>query len=416
VLPVSALRLQASVFPSMCQDETKIISGTVRAGVALTSGALFGMAAQTALRYFGLDLASVHGELIVDGAARPALASWVWWFLAIAAFFAGPLSVVLTRRFLADRRLFRGPRLLAWVVLVLGLVTLAHLAPSTLGMTSAPHGFLVVVLSALLAAVGARLAHAAEADRSSEAQVGRDRAAAPFPIFRPGRGGSVNSGLPMRRPRRSLMPRARYAAGVALAAVTPIVVLGAVSTLSGAVVMRELLAPVAIREVPLRQAKVEAPAPRAEVLALAEPAGADPRAAVAAIRPEPVRAAPPPVRQPVVRVTAQANPRVPMSASELTFAKGYAKRRAALQAAKTAQAPPTPEIKPAAKSASRTAALAKRTGQSHRRGTYARHGGYQRYAAYDRYTGSKRYAGHSRDRARDRYGGYDRYAHYDWKW
>src|SRR3977135_368645 len=143
----------------MYQDETRIISGSARTGVALTSGALLGMAAQRALRYSGLDLASVHGELIVDGAARPALASWVWWFLAIAAFFAGPLSVVLTRRFLADRRLFRGPRLLAWVVLVLGLVTLAHLAPSTLGMTRAPHGFLVVVLSALLAAVGGRLGH-----------------------------------------------------------------------------------------------------------------------------------------------------------------------------------------------------------------------------------------------------------------
>jgi hypothetical protein len=413
------LRLQASVFPLMCQDETRIISGTARAGVALASGALLGMVAQTALRYVGLDLASVHGELIVNGAARPALAPWVWWFLAIAAFFAGPLSVMLARRFLAGRRLFRGPRLLAWAVLVLGVVTLAYLAPSSLGMANAPHGVLVVALSALLAAVGARLAHVAEADRSSQAQIARHRAAAPVPIFRSGRGGSVNAGLPM-RPRRSLMPRVRYAAGFALAAVAPIVVLSAVSTFSGAVVMRELLAPVAIREVPLRQAKAQPqpPAPRVEVLALAEPAGADPRAAVAAIRPEPepVRAAPPPVRQPVVRVTARANPRVPMSASELTFAKGYAKRRAALQAPKTAQAPPTPEIKPAAKSASRTAALAKRHGQSHRRGTYARHGGYQRFAAYDRYTGAKRYAGHSRDRARDRDRGHDRYAHFDWKW
>jgi hypothetical protein len=284
-------------------------------------------------------------------------------------------------------------------------------------MASAPHGVLVVALSALLAAVGARLAHVTEADRSSQAQIGRHRAVAPFPIFRPDRGGSVNAGLPM-GPRRTFMPRARYAAGFAVAAVTPIVVLSAVSTFSGAVVMRELLAPVAIRELPLRQAKAQPqlPAPRVEVLALAEPAGADPRAAVAASRPEPVRAAPPPARQPVVRVTAQANPRAPMSASELTFAKGYAKRRAALQAAKTAQAPPTPEIKPAAKSASRTAALAKRHGQSHRRGIYPGHGGYQRFAAYDRYTGSKRYAGHSRDRARDRDGGYDRYAHFDWKW
>jgi hypothetical protein len=406
----------------MCQDETRVISGTVRTGVALTSGALFGMAAQTALRFAGLDLASVHGDLIVNGAARPALAPWIWWFLAIAAFFVGPLSVVLTRRFLADRWLFRGPRLLAWVVLVLAVVTLAYLAPSRLGMASAPHGFLVVVLSALLAAIGARLAHAAEGDRSAEAQLGRNRAAAPFPIVRPDRGGSVNSGLPLRRsrPRSSLIPRARTAAGFALAAVAPIVVLAAVSTLSGAVVMRELVVPVAIREAPIRQAQAQPqpqpPAPRPEVLALAEPAGADPRAAVAAIRPEPVRAAPPPVRQPVVRAATVTNRRVPMSASELTFAKGYAKRHAAMQAAKTAQAPPTPETKPAAKSASRTAALAKRTGQSHRRGTYARHGGYQRYAAYDRYTGSKRYAGHSRDRARDRSGGYDRYAHYDWKW
>jgi hypothetical protein len=133
----------------MCQDETRVISGTVRTGVALTSGALFGMAAQAALRYAGLDLASVHGDLIVNVAARPGLVSWVWWFLAIAAFFAGPLSVVLTRRFIADRRLFRGARLLAWVALVLGFVTLVHLAPSSLGMTSAPRGFLVVVLSAL---------------------------------------------------------------------------------------------------------------------------------------------------------------------------------------------------------------------------------------------------------------------------
>src|SRR3981081_1675373 len=123
----------------MCQDETKIISGIARTGVALASGALFGMAAQTALRYVGLDLASVHGELIVNGAARLALVPGVWWFLAIAAFFAGPLSVLLARRFLAGRRLFRGPRLLAWAVLVLGVVTLAYLVPARgFGAVSCP--------------------------------------------------------------------------------------------------------------------------------------------------------------------------------------------------------------------------------------------------------------------------------------
>src|SRR3977135_219705 len=135
----------------MCQDETKIISGIARTGVALASGALFGMAAQTALRYVGLDLASVHGELIVNGAAHLALVPWIWWFLAIAAFFAGPLSGLLAQRFLAGRRLFRGPRLLAWAVLLLGVVTLAYLAPSSLGMASAPHGGFVGAVGGVVA-------------------------------------------------------------------------------------------------------------------------------------------------------------------------------------------------------------------------------------------------------------------------
>jgi len=422
----------------MCQDETTVISGTVRTGVALTSGALFGMVAQAALRYVGLDLATIHGNLIVTGAARPGLASWVWWFLAIAIFFVGPLGVMLARRFIADRWLFRGPRMLAWVVLVLGLVTLAHLAPSSLGMTRAPDGFPVVVLSALLAAIGARLAWPAEGDRSSGPRSGRDRASGPFLIPRPSRGGSVNSGLPMRGVRRvrSVMSGVRVVANVALAVVAPIAALAAVSALSGAAIVQELAVPGTIHGPIVKQAIRQAP--RIEVLALAdeevlaladEPAGADPRAAVAAIQPEPVRAAPPPVRQPAVRITALANARVPMSASELTFAKGYAKRRAALQAAKIAPGA-APEASVPAKRASRTAALAERYDRSHRRGAHARHGGYQHVAAYHRHAGSdrhagasrytdgsNRYAGYSRQRAHDRSRGYERYAHYDdWRW
>ncbi|HEX4554309.1 MAG TPA: hypothetical protein VH249_10010 [Xanthobacteraceae bacterium] len=320
-------------------------------------------------------------------------------------------------------------------------------------MTSAPDGFPVVVLSALLAAIGTRLAWPAGGNRSSGPQSGRDRAAGPFPIPRPGRGGSVNPGLPMRGMRRvrSAMSGLRVVANVALAVVTPIAALAAVSALSGAAVMHELAVPGTIHAPIVKQAIRQAP--RIEVLALAdeeplaladEPAGADPRAAVAAIRPEPVRAAPP-VRQPAVRITALANARVPMSASELTFAKGYAKRRAALQAEKTAQASAAPELKVAAKLASR----AERYDRSHRRGANARHGGYQRYAAYNRqagfdrhasessrytdgssrytdgsrrytdgsYTdGFNRYAGHNRQRTHDRSGGYQRYAHYDWQW
>jgi hypothetical protein len=303
-------------------------------------------------------------------------------------------------------------------------------------MTRAPDGFPVVVLSALLAAIGARLAWPAEGDRSSGPQSGRDRASGPFPIPRPGRGGSVNSGLPMRGMRRvrSVMSGVRVVANVALAVVAPVVALAAVSALSGAAVVHELAVAGTIHAPNVKQ--VIRQAPRIEVLALAdEPAGADPRAVVAAIQPEPepepVRAAPLPVPKPAVRITAVANARVPMSASELTFAKGYAKRRAALQAAKTAQASAAPEIKVPAKLASRT----ERYDRSHRRGANARHGGYQRYAAYNRsagfdrhasdssrytygsnsYTdGFNRYAGHNRQRARS--GGYERYAHSDWQW
>jgi len=318
--------------------------------------------------------------------------------------------------------------MLAWVVLVLGLVTLAHLAPSSLGMTRAPDGFPVVVLSALLAAIGARLAW--PADRSSGPQARRDRASGPFPISRLGQVGSINSGLPMRRVRRvrTIMSGMRLVTNVALAAVVPLSGLAAVSALSGAVVVHELAAPGALRTPVAKQALRQAP--RIEVLALAdEPAGADPRAAVAAIRAEPVRAAPPPVPKPAVRMTAAANTRLPMSASELTFAKGYAKRRAALQAAKIAPGA-APEASVPAKRASRTAALAERYDRSHRRGAHARHGGYQHVAAYHRHAGSdrhagasrytdgsNRYAGYSRQRAHDRSRGYERYAHYDdWRW
>jgi hypothetical protein len=306
-------------------------------------------------------------------------------------------------------------------------------------MTRTLPGFPVVVLSALLAAIGARLAR--PADRSSGPQT--DRASGPFPISRPGQGGSVNSGLPMRRVRRvrsTVLSGVRLVTNVALAVLVPMVTLAAVSALSGAVVVHELAVPGAIRAPVVKEALRQAP--RIEVLALAdEPAGADPRAAVAAIRAEPVRAAPPPpVPKPAVRMTAPANKRVPMSASELTFAKGYAKRRAALQAAKTAQASAAPEIKAAAKLASRT----ERYDRSYRRGANARHGGYHRYAAYNRHAGfdrqasessrntdgfnrytdgSNRYTdgfnrsgGHNRQRSHDRSGGYERYAHYDWQW
>src|SRR5215472_5887989 len=102
---------------------TKAVPAIVLVCVVLTSGALFGMAAQTALDHFGLDLASVRDHLIVDRVAqgRSALAWWAWWFVAVAAFFVGPLSAAAIRYLVAYWWLLRGLRLLVSVALVLGL-------------------------------------------------------------------------------------------------------------------------------------------------------------------------------------------------------------------------------------------------------------------------------------------------------
>src|SRR5215472_17087399 len=140
---------------------TKAVPAIVLVCVVLASGALFDMAAQTALDHFGLDLASVRDHLIGDQVAqsRPALAWWAWWFVAVTAFFVGPLSVAATRYLVAYWWLLRSVRLLVSGALVLGLAAIGHLpaAPSNFDIrTSAAAGILVVVMSTVLAALGAR--------------------------------------------------------------------------------------------------------------------------------------------------------------------------------------------------------------------------------------------------------------------
>ena len=75
------------------------VPASVLVCVVLTSGALFGMAAQLALDHYGLGLASIRDHLIVDPVAqsRSALAWWAWCLVAFAAFFVGPLSVAATQ-------------------------------------------------------------------------------------------------------------------------------------------------------------------------------------------------------------------------------------------------------------------------------------------------------------------------------
>ena len=85
------------------------VSVSVLVCVVLMSGAVFGMAAQTALQHLGLDLGSIHNDLIADRVAksRSAMAWWAWWMVAVAAVFVGPLSVALTRTLVANWWLLR---------------------------------------------------------------------------------------------------------------------------------------------------------------------------------------------------------------------------------------------------------------------------------------------------------------------
>jgi hypothetical protein len=410
----------------MRQDATRAVSPSVLICVALTSGAILGMAAQTALHHFGLDLGSVRNDLIVDRVAqsRSALAWWAWWFVAVAAFFIGPFSVALTRYLAANRCLFRGLRLLVSAALVLGLSAVGHLspAPSALGgIAGVGVGVLVVFFSALLAALGARSIRVGERrDAGTSALVkGRSRALTLAPGLRPARGGgSVNLGSPMRRHGGSLVPRPGRIVRAARVAMAAAGVVAAVSLVSAATVVLELATAGGIRELVARYvAPADANSRLARTIAWAlrpadQTAGPDPRAAVAAAPLEPARPAPPLARPPAVRTAALEIAVIPIPESELTFAKGYAKRRAALKAA-AAVVPPTPEIKLPSKLASRVVAFhIERSGRLHRHSASDRHGGHKRYAAYDRHPGYGRHGGHKRHRD-ERYGSHDRYARYD---
>ncbi len=309
----------------------KAVPATVLVCVVLTSGALFGMAAQTALDHYGLDLASVRDHLILNQVAqsRSALAWWAWWFVAVAAFFVGPLSVAATRYLIAYWWLLRGVRLLVSVALVLGLAAIGHLpaAPSTFDIrASAAAGTLVVVMSAVLAALGARSIGVARRRRAGMlARDGgpvRDFDPVPAPLPRRG-GGSIESGLVLRRirPTHALVPGLRRRGRLALAGLLAVAVLAAVSALSGAGVALELVAPGAIRQLlvvttaragrPVRTVQADETQRRATrirvmgFVPLPPDDGGHSHIAILATIPE----------------------------GELTFAKGYVRRQAAQEAA-----------------------------------------------------------------------------------
>ena len=437
----------------MRDDATTAVSNSVLICIALTSGAMFGMASQTALHHFGLDLGSLHSDLIVDRVvqSRSAMAWWGWWVAAVASFFIGPFSVRLARYLIANWWLFRELRLFLSAVLVLGLAIIGHLpaAPLRLDVTAgAAVGAVVATLSALLSVLGARLA-AARSNRAHAARTGytRPRGGAPVrsPPPPPG-GGSVNSGCP--RPRSStghwLVPQPGRVARLALAGMLTLAAFAVVSTVAGVAVLLEVVSP---------------PATRGLIVWNGRPAGGEVDA--------------PAISSLLETAGERRNPVLPMSASGLTFAKGYVLRHAALDAA-AKFGPATPklqaeavvfastamfgpvrkvDIKPAARKARRgVAALVAPRSHPHRQDAFDRRATNDRRPAYDRRphdryaygrdvydrsghgrqaerhtgarshrTGSRRHTTHHRsyerhrghDWHRDRYRGYDHYARAD---
>lgn len=287
------------------------MSGSVLVCIVLTAGALFGMAAQTALAHLGLDLTSVRDDLIFGRVAQShsALAWWAWWLLPVASFLVGPVCLALVRYVSAQWGRLRGLRLLGLAAAVLALACVGHLPtrPPALDLgAGAALGAVVALLSSALAVVGARWTRSPIRASGILPGLERERSGSfdPVPDWQPRRGGgSVECGIPVRfRSVPTLAPGYRRFGRLASAAVLALAALAAISAVSGAAVTLELIAPGAMREM-----LASTPPPRPAVVAAAalptDDGGPRPPAAI------------------------------PMSASEFTFAKGYARRHNAQVAA-----------------------------------------------------------------------------------
>jgi len=393
----------------------KAVSSSVLVCVTLTSGAMFGMAAQSALFHLGLDFGSVRDDLIVGRIAhsRSALAWWAWWLAPLAAFFIGPLSVALTRWLLANWWLFRAARLVATAALVLVLAAIGELpaASTTLDVRSgAAASMLVAVLSALLAWLGARIldaprrkpALAAPARRRLPArppEAIRFRVPAPIPAPVPWRGGgSAAAGAPFVRVRQPHALVARFTlARLALVAALALVVFAGVAAVSGITVLVEQATPAALRQLVARSGlPVPAPAATAQ----------DDGMAVATPAPSPTQAAP----------AGMVIGGMLIPESELTFAKGYAKRHAAIaaverQSARIVAAAEKAEKRMPARLKHVAALRPVRYGHARRHVSYVRHAA-RHYRVRKRYTRERHLAPRHPYRAHDprRLRGHDRYA------
>lgn len=327
----------------MSQSVTKGVSDTV---VVLAAGALFGMAALLLRGHLGLDPSSVHTGPATGQAAllRFALAWWAWWIIAMLAFFVGRESAALTRLVVANWWLFRDLRLLFSIVVVLALVAVGRLLPARPdfgGTTDAMMSLGIVALATVLAVLGARSAPVGRPAGAPAARTWAWRSRAFGAVGSPPpalHDGSVNAGLPSlgmdhRRSTARASPMSRRRPLTALA--TGIAVAG-VSALSSASVVLNQNSPQAVRE------RVE-PKRAATVSIRRSMDVRPPRASetVGESRDTSVPLPPSPIQQPAA--VAGAFAMVTPDERELTFAKGYARRRAALEAA--GMMPTKPPIK-----------------------------------------------------------------------
>src|SRR5262245_1292357 len=329
------------------------VSPNVLVCVVLTSGAVFGMAALAALQHFGLDLGTIHGDLIAGHTAKPrsVVAWWAWWLLPVAAFLVGPASAALTRAVVANWWRMRALRMCTAAAAIVGLAAVGQLrpAPSLFAFTTnAALGLMVVIASTLLATLGAGLLGGVPcvplrmrvwAERLAPARPDRPlRGFTPFPFVPGPGGGSANAGLALRRFRRwnALAPGSFSFARLGIAGILALVVLAAAAALGGAAVVLHAIAPGTVRQfVAAHLPSVDSGGHvRRVVLALLP---VEPRTRVV-MPPVALLDAPPPkpVERPEPRqraITAAATYGPTLAESELTFTKGYARRRAAQLAA-----------------------------------------------------------------------------------
>jgi hypothetical protein len=342
----------ASCFSRRRAPET--ISMIVVVCVVLASGAAFGMVAQAALHHVGLDLGSIHGDLLAErtASARGAAAWWSWWVVAAAALFVGPLSARLARTLIANWWLMRGLRLAGTAAVVLGLAAIGGLRPAASTLAAATHvglTLLVVAASTLLAALGA-LFFGGFAPQARPVRV-RMPVAGRLAVARPSRGGgSVRAGLPflLFRQSNALVPGPRSMRRLALGAGLAVIVVTAVSALGGATVLVNSLSAGAARELAAAHIPSTGAASDAGAMVLALLPVEERRRVVmppvAMLDAPPLRLAEPaePAEPRQRAITASVS--APMPEGELTFAKGYSRRRAAQLIANMTSPPSIPAL------------------------------------------------------------------------